>query len=82
MASAGGSCQEMEPATATLPPRRAGVAAEWARLRVHLALAGRRVNVNGLWIAATAAAHRLPIVTQDDDFGPVDGVGGLSVIRV
>ncbi len=60
----------------------AEVAAEWARLRVHLAETGRRVNVNDLWIAATAAAHGLPIVTQDDHFGPVDGVGGLSVIRV
>lgn len=59
----------------------ASVAGEWARLRVHLAQTGRRVNVNDLWIAATAAAHRLPIVTQNDDFGPVDGVGGLSVIR-
>ena len=53
----------------------ASVAGEWARLRVHLAQTGRRVNVNDLWIAATAAAHRLPIVTQNDDFGPVDGVG-------
>ncbi|MGI8593100.1 MAG: PIN domain-containing protein, partial [Solirubrobacteraceae bacterium] len=41
----------------------AGVAAEWARLRVHLAQTGRRVNVNDLWIAATAATHGLPIVT-------------------
>lgn len=60
----------------------AHVAAEWARLRVHLAEAGRRVNVNDLWIAATAAAYGLPIVTQDDDFEPLDGVGGLMVLRV
>ena len=58
------------------------VGAEWARLRVHLAQAGRRVNVNDLWIAATAAAHDLAIVTQDDDFDPVQGVRGLRVIRV
>jgi len=58
------------------------VAAAWARLRVHLAEAGRRLNVNDLWIAATALAHDLPVVTQDDDFGPVDGVAGLSVVRV
>jgi predicted nucleic acid-binding protein len=58
------------------------VAAAWARLRVHLAEAGRRLNVNDLWIAATALAHDLPVVTQDDDFGPVEGVGGLSVVRV
>ena len=54
------------------------VAASWALLRVHLATAERRLNVNDLWIAATALAHRIPVVTQDDDFGPVEGVGGLG----
>jgi predicted nucleic acid-binding protein len=58
------------------------VAASWARLRVHLAEAGRDLNVNDLWIAATALAHGLPVITQDDDFGPVEGVGGLAVLRV
>lgn len=54
----------------------------WAELRVHLADSGRRVNVNDLWIAATALSKGLPVVTQDSDFDPVDGVAGLSVIRV
>lgn len=58
------------------------VAAAWARLLVHLAEAGRRLNVNDMWIAATALAHDLPVVTQDDDFGPVEGVAGLAVVRV
>jgi predicted nucleic acid-binding protein len=58
------------------------VAAAWARLRVHLAEADRRLNVNDLWIAATALAHGLPVITQDDDFAPVEGVGGLSVVHV
>lgn len=58
------------------------VAAEWARLRVRLAETRRRVNVNDLWIAASAVAHRLPIVTQDDDFDPLDGVRGLVVVKV
>lgn len=57
------------------------VAAQWARLRVHLAQAGRRMNVNDLWIAATAVAHAIPVVTQDDDFAPLQGAG-LEVIRV
>jgi len=60
----------------------ADVAAQWARLRVHLAETGRRVNVNDLWIAATAAANGLPVVTQDDDFGALDCAGGLHVIHV
>lgn len=54
----------------------------WARMRAHLAEAGRRLNVNDLWIAASAASRGLSVVTQDDDFGPVEGVGGLQVIRV
>jgi predicted nucleic acid-binding protein len=60
----------------------AAVAASWALLRVHLAAAQRRLNVNDLWIAATAHAHGLPVVTQDDDFAPVAGAAGLVVIRV
>jgi predicted nucleic acid-binding protein len=58
------------------------VAASWALLRVHLAASGRRLNVNDLWIAATALAHDIPVVTQDEDFGPVEGVAGLRVVRV
>ena len=54
----------------------------WARMRVHLAESGRRLNVNDLWIAAVAASRGLPVVTQDDDFGPVEWIGGLAVIRV
>jgi predicted nucleic acid-binding protein len=65
----------------TLPVDNA-VAATWAVLRVHLAEAQRRINVNDLWIAATAVAHGLPVVTQDDDFGPVAGVRQLEVVRV
>jgi len=58
------------------------VAAAWARLRVHLAQQGGRVNVNDLWIAATAITHRLPVITQDEDFDPLNGVAGLDVIHV
>ena len=58
------------------------VAASWALLRVDLAESGRRLNVNDLWIAATALAHRIPVVTQDDDFSPVAGASGLQIIRV
>lgn len=60
----------------------AAAARIWAQLRVQLAETGRRVNVNDLWIAASAASRNLPIVTQDDDFAAVEGVSGLTVIRV
>jgi len=60
----------------------AAVAATWARLRVHLADAGRRINVDDLWVAATAATHGLPVVTQDDDFAPLEGVAGTRVVKV
>lgn len=63
-------------------PIDGAVAGEWARLRVHLADAGRRINVNDLWIAATATAHGLPVVTQDDDFDPLRSATGVEVIRV
>ena len=58
------------------------VAASWALLRIQLSEAGRRMNVNDLWIAATAHAHDLPVVTQDDDFEAISDVGGVTVVRV
>ncbi len=63
-------------------PIDADVAAAWAHLRVHLHEQRRRVNVNDLWVAATAVANALPVVTQDDDFDSLEGVLGLAVIRV
>ncbi len=55
------------------------VAASWAELRVVLRDRGRRMPVNDSWIAATAMALEVPIVTQDDDYPEVPG---LVVIRV
>lgn len=55
------------------------VAESWARLRVALRDAGLRMPVNDSWIAATAMAEGVPVVTQDDDY---DGVPGLRVIRL
>jgi predicted nucleic acid-binding protein len=54
----------------------------WAVMRIHLAATGRRLNVNDLWIAASAASRGLPVVTRDGDFDPVEGVWGLSIIRI
>lgn len=54
----------------------------WARLRMHLAETGQRARINDLWIAAIAASRGLPVVTQDGDFAPLNGVAGLTVLRV
>lgn len=55
------------------------VAAQWARLRVLLRDHGQRMPVNDSWIAATAMALGVPVVTQDDDFPDLPD---LAVIRV
>jgi predicted nucleic acid-binding protein len=54
------------------------VAAAWARLRVELRDRGLRMPVNDSWIAATAIAIGVAVVTQDEDY--VD-LPGLTVIR-
>ncbi|MEK7292587.1 MAG: type II toxin-antitoxin system VapC family toxin [Actinomycetota bacterium] len=41
------------------------IAEDWATLRVTLRESGRSVSVNDLWIAATALALGVPLVTQD-----------------
>ncbi len=55
------------------------VAEAWARLRVLLRDAQKRMPVNDSWIAATAISLGVPVVTQDDDFVEVPG---LAVLRV
>ena len=63
-------------------PVDATVSQEWALLRVEVARAGRRVNVNDLWIAATARANRLPVVTQDGDFDVLAALGLIDLVQV
>jgi predicted nucleic acid-binding protein len=60
-------------------PVDAGVAHAWAALRLALRDEGKRMPLNDSWIAATAIANRIPVVSQDGDY---DGVPGLDVIRV
>jgi predicted nucleic acid-binding protein len=62
-----------------LVPVDADVAEAWAGLRVRLRDLGLKMGVNDAWIAATAIALGVPLVTQDADF---DGVPGLDVVRV
>ena len=63
-------------------PIDSAVADEWAHLRLLLAQTGRRVNVNDTWIAATALAHDVPVVTQDDDYDVLAEISALRVITV
>lgn len=60
-------------------PIDARVAHAWAALRLALRDVGKRMPLNDSWIAATAIAHRLPVVSQDGDY---DNVPGLDVIRI
>lgn len=51
----------------------------WARLRVALRDSGGRMALNDSWIAATAMALDVPVVTQDDAFV---AVANLTVVHV
>jgi predicted nucleic acid-binding protein len=51
----------------------------WALLVPRLRASGRKVPVNDSWIAATAIAHRVPIVTQDSDY---DAMPDVEVIKL
>jgi predicted nucleic acid-binding protein len=55
------------------------VAQAWAALVARLRASGRRMPVNDSWIAATALARDMPVVTQDADY---DDVPGLRVVKV
>jgi predicted nucleic acid-binding protein len=55
------------------------VADAWARLRVTLRDLGLRMPVNDSWIAATAIALGIPLVTHDADY---QHAPGLEVIHV
>lgn len=55
------------------------VADAWALLVSRLRAAGRKVQINDSWIAATAIAHHIPIVTQDADY---DLMPDAEVIRI
>ncbi|MBI2169006.1 MAG: type II toxin-antitoxin system VapC family toxin [Actinobacteria bacterium] len=55
------------------------VADAWARLRVLLRDSGQRMPVNDSWIAATALALDVPVVTQDGDYPVLPGLGVIGV---
>ena len=55
------------------------VSEAWALLVSRLRAAGRKVPINDSWIAATAIAHRVPIVAQDSDY---DAMLDVQVIKI
>lgn len=63
-------------------PVDTAAATHWARLRVRLAEAGRRINVNDLWIASIALANDLPVISQDEDFQVLADLDELQVFYV
>lgn len=61
-----------------IPVDRA-VATAWAALRIALRDARKRMPLNDSWIAATALARNIPVVSQDADY---EDVPGLLTLRV
>lgn len=55
------------------------VSEAWALLISRLRAAGRKAPVNDSWIAATAIAFGVPVVTQDADY---DAMPDVQVIRI
>jgi predicted nucleic acid-binding protein len=55
------------------------VAEAWALLVSQLRAASRKAPINDTWIAATAIAHKVPVVSQDADY---DHMPNLEVIRI
>ena len=51
----------------------------WALLVSRLRAEGRKVPINDSWIAATAIAHGIPVLTQDTDY---DAMPGVEVIKI
>lgn len=56
------------------------VANAWATLVAKLREQGRKVPLNDSWIAATAIARDLPVMTQDGDFDLMPGVKVITVV--
>lgn len=51
----------------------------WALLVSRLRAGGRKAPISDSWIAATAIAHGIPVVTQDADY---DAMPDVQVIKI
>ena len=55
------------------------VSQAWALLVSRLRAAGHKVPINDSWKAATAIAHRVPLVTQDSHY---DAMPDVEIIKI
>ena len=55
------------------------VSEAWALLVSRLRAAGRKAPINDTWIAATAIAYDVPVVTQDGDY---DAMPDVEVVKL
>lgn len=55
------------------------VAEAWAQLRITLRGTTTKMSVNDSWIAATAMAHAIPVITQNGGF--IEGLG-FDIVRI
>jgi tRNA(fMet)-specific endonuclease VapC len=67
--------------SAAILPITSEVAEQFASLFVRLRRKGKRIETNDIWIAATAFAHDLVLVTDDSHFDFVDGLRVENWIR-
>ena len=51
----------------------------WAGLVAQLRANGQKAPINDTWIAATAIANDMVVVTQDADY---DNMPGVKVVRI
>lgn len=54
----------------------------WALLVSRLRALGRKVPINGSWIAATAIAHGIPIVSRDADYDLMPDVEVIKILSI
>jgi len=48
------------------------IAQQYAQVRKHLKIKGKPIPENDIWIAATAHAHGLKLITRDQHFAHID----------
>lgn len=66
--------QEVIAMATEILPVTSGIALQFAQIHAALRQKGRPIETNDIWIAATAPAHDLILVTSDEHFRHIDGL--------